>query len=134
MNRHALKMMALDDASWAERGTRCLRRGTAARLFHPKGSTTSTWRAMNTPVLGCTNETGRCGCQHAEPRVLFKALSELGGLLGLTLITTLSPCTACANLIAAAGMIDEVYYLRPLVHDMLGLQILEAAEIWREQL
>lgn len=120
--------MALEDAEWAERGTGCLRRGTAARVVNGTGHY---WRAMNHPNLGCTNEPGDCGCSHAEPRALLAAGPQPEKLV---LIITLAPCTACANLIVEHGGISEVLYLRTYGRDTRGLQILDAAGIWREQL
>ncbi len=125
------KHQAKLDAEWAST-TMCLRRGTAARIVTPHGGF---WRAMNAPVLSCTNMVGNCGCQHAEPRVIAKMLHESGlPPWKLTTLVTLSPCTACANLLVGLKRFDGVYWLRPLVHDLRGLRILEAAGIWHQQL
>lgn len=64
------------------------------------------WK-VNGPSAGneCTGETGKCGCDHAEQRLL--------GVLGRPLkaiVVTHSPCLRCAEIIATRGITEVVYF------------------------
>lgn len=76
----------------------------------------------------CTNEVGRCGCSHAEPRALLivSRLKEVGKMV---LCCSYSPCTNCANLILDYGKIQHVVYGIPTEHDMRGLEFLQSGGI-----
>lgn len=54
----------------------------------------------------CTGKIGQCGCAHAEVNALVKLRKR-----GCVLITTVSPCLACANLILNSGAIIAVVYM-----------------------
>lgn len=77
---------------------------------------------MNGPLLHseCSNETGNCGCMHAEERLcLFVA--ELGVIPhdNLVIVTNWSPCTRCANLCLTYGFRRFAFhFLTP--HDTRG--------------
>jgi len=116
------------DASAAQRRTRCLRRGTAARI--------TCWPYQSATYFNgddhCTNMKGGCGCTHAEQRAVLAILTspvlhEIAGRC--TLWVTLSPCTACANLCVNSLLFSKVVYLRELKHDLRGIDILRKAGI-----
>lgn len=119
----------------ADHVTRCRRRGCGAAAIAEDG--THWGPEYNGPVNDsrtCDNIQGNCGCCHAEQRLLswmgFGGSMEWTNLQGTwTLISTLSPCTNCANLIVISKQFKEVRYLYKLNHDQRGIDILESAGI-----
>lgn len=100
--------------------SRCLRRICAARIndlvvFNGPGN------------LSCTGLQGDCGCMHAEARLIATMLKRgtlETVLVGVptTLLTTLSPCVACAHLIGESGFVTRWLYLRQY-RETKGIQI-----------
>lgn len=72
-------------------------------------------------VFGCETVT-RKDVAHAELNCLTKMLKEGVSAEGASLVVTLSPCAACAVMIASSG-IKEVFY-KEKYRDEEGLQIL----------
>lgn len=60
-----------------------------------------------TPHGMCTEVAGSCGCVHAEANAISKLRTEKSGLV---LITTHSPCSHCAGLIANCEEVQTVMY------------------------
>jgi len=56
----------------------------------------------------CSDTTGQCGCIHAEANAIAKLDTPR---VGLTLITTVSPCLNCAGLIVNCGKIASVVFI-----------------------
>jgi deoxycytidylate deaminase len=86
-------------------------------------------RAHNGPAHRnhrCTNEVGNCGCCHAEPRAVIKALKNRYFKEDCILVCTYSPCTNCANIILASEIITGVVYDILTEHDKRGAELLEA--------
>lgn len=81
------------------------------------------------PNDGCSGETGRCGCVHAEANALIR-LSDLRDAL---MISTTAPCETCASLIVNRVTIREVMWLLPY-RDDLGLRALRDAGVTVTQL
>ena len=84
-------------------------------------------RAHNGPANEkheCTNEVGNCGCCHAEPRVVIKGLRKLEFFSNCILVCTYSPCTTCANIIIASGLVSLVVYDILTEHDKRGAKLL----------
>lgn len=73
----------------------------------------------------CTNEVGRCGCGHAEPKAVIAALERK--LSHLWFLCTYSPCTPCANLIVESKVADTVIFGHTTEHDVRGMDILRRA-------
>lgn len=76
------------------------------------------------PNGGCREVQGRCGCVHAEANALVKLSDRRPAIL----ITTTSPCEACAGLIANRGGIIEVRYMCEY-RDTKPMRILQSAGI-----
>lgn len=106
----------------------CLRRSCHAALhYKDEDCNLVTYEAYNGSVSHtCTGKRGACGCPHAEAKVIVQAL--LNSVNVRVLVTTMSPCVACAWLIRLSGIIDTVLYLEDYdVED--GVSILRHAGI-----
>lgn len=80
---------------------------------------------------GCdTNESGKCGCTHAEQNCLVKLDTYMNNLI---LICTQSPCAICARLIVNSRKIKKVMYFEEY-RDPLGKNILKKLGIEIEQI
>lgn len=80
----------------------------------------------------CSNETGRCGCLHAEIRLIVRLLREQKSYdrrFVRLLYCTYSPCTSCANAILEVGghLFDGVVYDIATEHDLRGLEFLKSS-------
>lgn len=80
----------------------------------------------NETEQGCTNETGKCGCTHAEINLL-KVMEY-----PFRVIISHSPCLECAKALVAAG-IEQVYYIACYRMDN-GLNYLKENNIFTEQI
>lgn len=72
------------------------------------------------PNGSCRASEGTCGCVHAEANAIVKLSDRRGGLV---LLTTTSPCEACAGLIVNCGRVGEVRYAERY-RDEAGLRLL----------
>ena len=79
------------------------------------------------PNDACSGEIGQCGCTHAEANAVAKLDSSR--IRGTTLISTRSPCAACAGLIANCKAVDEVLFISPYREWERGALILLDARI-----
>lgn len=120
------------DRGAADRATACTRRGCAAHLIEwERGDILTHPRLLryNGPSRDriCSAVKGGCGCEHAELRLIvdcLKTFSPLERSVNWVLLTTLSPCTACAHLIVRSGLTRQVYYHELLQHDQAGVEVL----------
>jgi len=82
---------------------------------------------LNHDQSRCSDRVGDCGCTHSEPQAICDILRNGSHLRGgdLILAVTYSPCTPCANIIAASKVISEVWWLENTKHDMRGIDVLE---------
>lgn len=115
----------ISDAGIAESMTECHRRGTAARVSHGNEMRAASINGS----AWCNGIKGNCGCLHAEVRAVLSALRDGAPQGQCELWVTLSPCTACANLCVSSKLFKRVVYLRPLEHDLRGIDILRLAGI-----
>lgn len=81
--------------------------------------------AYNGPVgdWSCTNEVGRCGCMHAEQRLILDLLRD-SRPPSLDLYVTHSPCQTCANLILESNLFRRVVFREVAVHWQDSLEFL----------
>lgn len=82
----------------------------------------------NLALGDCSNEVGNCGCMHAEQHLV--ASITRGGIPAKqeedrVLFINYSPCTNCANLLAASEQVDTVVYKIPTEHDLRGIDRLK---------
>lgn len=85
----------------------------------------------NGPRKGASHDTcqgpeavGSCGCVHAEANALVRLSDRRDAML----ITTMSPCRACADLIVNRGTITHVEYIMPY-RDADGVHVLRSSGI-----
>lgn len=123
------RALLIADADLADRTTRCLRRGCAARALHVEfGRDVGPFFNGPSTSCDCTAVRGSCGCAHAEQRLVTTMLKEHLVRRDWKLYCTLSPCAQCADLIILSGLFVEVVYLRTL-HDRRGIDKIVAAGI-----
>jgi deoxycytidylate deaminase len=107
----------------------CLRKAVGAGCFKVRtdGHVAKVAIANNGPSAEehvCTNEVGKCGCAHAEPRAILAALRAGIKERELVMLSSYSPCTNCANIIVDSGLVSLVVYDVLTEHDPRGLEIL----------
>ena len=87
--------------------------------------------AFNGPVFtDCTNEVGKCGCIHAEQRLIICHYEVVKRIQDPILVVNTSPCKTCANLIVESGLFSSCYYNR-VYHgnDYRGIDTMKMAAI-----
>lgn len=77
--------------------------------------------------VGSGDSLEMCNDVHSEANCIAQAAQQGGDTMGGTLYTLLSPCFACAQLVAAAALSCVVYEKE--YGDRRGLELLEAANI-----
>lgn len=111
------------DAEKARATTQCKRRGTMSRLCMQLGEKLMPGEYAINGNSSCTGVEGKCGCPHAEQRLIVRLLRDRAASFEqMILLTTLEPCVQCANLIILSG-IKRVAWLSPY-SDSLGRVIL----------
>ncbi|UOF80033.1 deoxycytidylate deaminase [Caudoviricetes sp.] len=125
-----LKLNAIANRQLADKSRLCLRRSCHAAYHYKRvDGYVKTIDAVNGHQLhSCTAEPGSCGCPHAEAKLVLKMLehkAEAGGIL----VTTMSPCSACAWLIRLSGYAATVAYLEEYDNDRSGITVLRAGGI-----
>lgn len=108
------------------------RRDSVGCVIIPKDTSCVYAIGYNGPPRGrdngsCSGVPGRCGCVHAEANAVAKLDSTR--IRGATLITTRSPCLACASLIANCAAVDEVIFAEPYRRWQDGVVVLLDAGI-----
>jgi len=134
--RDQVTNMMFNLATQGENRTRCTRRGVAA-LACPSSNDHPIVVALNTVTEvngsdGCTGMLGDCGCEHAEAKLVVRLLNSRGPL-GLWMFCSLSPCVACAHLIARSGLFTHVYWGKSHRTVKKSTRILRAANIIAEK-
>jgi len=88
--------------------------------------------AANGPADGfaCKNVVGNCGCSHAEPLCLIRTAKLFPKYDNVSrrkslMVSTYSPCSACAGLIINSGLIDGYVYVHLTEHDTTGRDLLQ---------
>ena len=116
----------------AEAYGQCLRRVTIAaalRAYDGGEKLLTRMTTVNGPMPGgqsCLNVEGKCGCMHAEQKLVMMMLRQqlLKRIEGkFILLSTLEPCPTCAHLIGESDLFWRVYYLRDYAEG-LGSRIL----------
>lgn len=107
--------------------TDCLRKLVVARAFRvtQSGSLLLVGLDVNGPAdpcFACSNETGNCGCFHAEQKLVHRLFRVGCPKKYLLLVLPWSPCTTCANHIAACGFFWGVLYGKLTQHDPRGAE------------
>lgn len=82
------------------------------------------------PNDSCRGAEGACGCAHAEANAMVKLRDRRNGLV---LVTTVSPCEACAGLVVNCRSVARVVYLEEY-RDPAGLDLLRRAGVAAEKL
>jgi hypothetical protein len=91
---------------------------------------------FNGPNIGhtCTNEPGKCGCAHSEPRLIQHLYKQRLPLpKNLILISTYGSCPNCANILADSELFCGAVYKTPYLND-IGTKILSGSGIQTLQL
>ena len=111
--------------------TKCLRKLVVASSFDRHGNLIES--RANGPEEGrrChgPNHVGRCGCIHAERRLLNLHSLVPTSSVPKAILVTFSPCSDCCDLILATASIQRVYYGTLTQHDNSGLLRLLKANI-----
>jgi deoxycytidylate deaminase len=127
------KKMLTDMTVQAEAYGQCLRRVTVAAACRNYWEVNAPMVVVNSAVNGpmpvgqsCLNIQGKCGCMHAEQKLVMhmlrqQAVKRLEGKF--ILLSTLEPCPTCAHLIGESDLFWRVYYLRDYAEG-LGSRIL----------
>lgn len=120
------------DAYAVKIGTTCHRKLTwssAAQVVcqHLNPTGIAMLNGPTTQYVGCSNEVGRCGCCHAEPKVILSLPRECR--VPTLMFTKYSPCTTCANLIIISKRVTAVLFEIQTTTDMRGLDLLGSARI-----
>lgn len=133
MNKY--KSILMEAQKRAEENQECKRKAVGCAIIIANGKdSTVTIFSQNGPSTGhiCSNELGNCGCAHAEPRAILRAVYEHWN--HCTLVCMYSPCTNCANIIVDSGVVDKVVWDIDTNHDMRGLHILKNSGIELEKI
>lgn len=107
----------------AKKNTTCLRKAVGCGLVHWSGTVVFANNGPSVKNAVCSNVVGNCGCSHAEPRAIIRALKS-GLTKGFILVCTYSPCTNCANIIIDSGIVELVVYKILTEHDVRGSELL----------
>ena len=133
MNQERLKVFR-DFAKQLSTLSKCSERAVAAVIADKELSQVYSIGLNGGPkgLVDCMcNIDGKYGCVHAEVNALIKCRSDAEGKV---MITTLSPCKACAAaIINAPGSFSAIYYTEDW-KDTSGIKLLKAAGIRVERI
>lgn len=129
------KLRVMTDFTVGLAGLSTCRRASVGALVATPSLTEVLAIGYNGPPVGqgndeCRDVVGGCGCVHAEANAIVKLSTRERDLL---MLTTTSPCEACAGLIANCGRIAVVLWNEPY-RDQAGQRVLTRASILAREL
>lgn len=77
----------------------------------------------------CSNEVGKCGCSHSEPRLTIDLLRFRAPRRSIIMAVGYSPCSNCANIMVDSQLYCGCVYDILTEHDVRGLDILRRGGI-----
>lgn len=136
MDRLRPYQQIMERMAWAATVRRCSRR-TTVTLVKLECQDEPCLKLVNGPVRGhaCAVVRAACGCAHAEQRAVVAMLENPDFVekeLDVELLSYLSPCSGCANLIVLARdsgvRVNRVIYVEEF-EDQVGKRILRLAGV-----